>query len=82
MVALKVKRLIRKTKVESCELRLGEDEILALLRTSGIDVPPTAKVTFYVPGGGDYSNETLDVDRDNPVTVSWQYVEEKTDAQD
>lgn len=29
-----------------------------------------AEVTFRVPGGGDWSNARVDVDADNPVTIT------------
>lgn len=41
-----------------------------------IDIPENADVFIMVPGGGDWSNMRLDVDNDNPVTITWKEREE------
>lgn len=52
------------------EVRLNGSDIIDLLQSKGI-LPDdcTASVKFYVPGGGDYSNMSLDITNDDPVTV-------------
>lgn len=34
-------------------------------------VPPDAEVYVTIPGGGDYSNMDLDIDKDMPVKIRW-----------
>jgi hypothetical protein len=34
------------------------------------------QVTFDVPGGGDWSNETINVSTDHPITVTWTQTQE------
>ena len=34
-------------------------------------IPADAKVTVEIPGGGDWSNQTLNLDDVSGVTVSW-----------
>jgi len=51
-------------------------KFIKLLREAGFkNVPDDAKITITVPGGGDYSNMTLDID-DMPVTVKYTTEEE------
>ena len=55
---------------------VGRQEFVRLLREAGYaGVPDDAKITMQVPGGGDYSNMTLDID-DMPITVKYITVEE------
>lgn len=56
----------------SCTLKLDRATLLAMLAQ---DVPADARITFTVPRGGDYSGDRLNVDADNPITVSWVVVE-------
>lgn len=64
-------------------VRLNGKDIIFLLRqelkSQGVktDLPDNAEVEFHVPGGGDYSNCSLNVDDDNAVTVTWS---EKSDG--
>lgn len=39
-------------------------------RKYGIKIPKTAKVSYTVPGGGDWSHMDAPVDKKNPVTVT------------
>jgi hypothetical protein len=50
----------------------GED-IITLLKKQG-ELPETvnAKATFYVPGGGDWSHMTLEIDEENRITVTYE----------
>lgn len=61
---------VTSTKTTKKELVLTGDLIVSLLAPLG--VPQDARVVFDVPGGGDWSNTSLDVDEDNPVYVRWK----------
>ena len=37
-----------------------------------ITIPETAEVSFRVPGGGDWSNTTIEVDVDCPICIQWE----------
>ncbi len=53
----------------------GRDILQMLFKT----LPPDseAEVTFRVPGGGDWSNSTIEIDAECPITVT---VTEKTNS--
>jgi hypothetical protein len=42
-----------------------------LSETNGPVIPDNAQVTFTTPGGGNWSNMEIDVDKGTPVTISW-----------
>lgn len=46
-------------------------EIRELLKRIGYQVPATAQIYFTVPGGGDWSNTTVDITKENPITIEW-----------
>lgn len=52
-------------------VKLTAEDIISQLRARGIEVPlySTVKVYFTVPGGGDWSGENVDIDKDNPITI-------------
>lgn len=57
---------------ETTEIKLSGQDIIDLLRVSKPELfgdITTAKVTFRVPGGGDYSNMTLDIEESDPIHV-------------
>lgn len=43
------------------------------LKAQGVDslIPDNATVEVGVPGGGDWSNTSLDIDQRTPVTIGW-----------
>lgn len=51
-------------------LELDRPKLLTLLRQAGVTVPDNAGIFVQVPGGGDYSNCTLDID-DAPLQLHW-----------
>lgn len=69
------------TTTTTChELRLAGRDIIKLLGLSYDKVPDDAAVTVYVPGGGDWSNTTLDLsgkDPDTCVRVQWTTTKEE-----
>jgi hypothetical protein len=58
-------------------ISLGACEVLDVLRAVGHKVPATAKVTFSVPGGGDWSGSdvelasTEEANGDAVITIRW-----------
>lgn len=55
---------------------LDRPTLLALLRQAGHDVPDNAGIFVRVPGGGDWSNEQLDID-DAPIQIYYGTTEQK-----
>jgi hypothetical protein len=70
---MKLTKKVSVVTTERCVLKLDRDEIVRLLRHAGVNIPdgPDICVDFLVPGGGDWSNTTVDVDAEHPVTVAW-----------
>ena len=66
--------LVQKTQTTTTTrhtLELGGYVIVSMLREFGHDIPDGASVKVYVPGGGDWSNMSLDIDSRCPVIVEW-----------
>lgn len=42
---------------------------------NGVRLSGRISVTFDVPGGADWSNTTLEIDEEHPVTVTWTEVD-------
>lgn len=61
----------KKTKtITTTELTLdGADIEAMLIRANYIKKGTECSVTFHVPGGGDYCNQTLEIDDDCPIRV-------------
>ncbi len=55
---------------------LGREELYKLFEEAGIEVPKGAYIYINIPGGGDYSNMQLEVDKDCPLVVCYQTVTE------
>ena len=69
---------INKTKtIETrCEYRLDDIALKNLLSDYIQErIPDHASVTINIPGGGDYSNMTLDVTQKTPVVIKWKETE-------
>lgn len=75
MISNSTKRVVR---TESHELELNQADILELLRKAGHDIPEQAvlRVYFAVPGGGDWSNTDIDIDKNHPLRIEWKIVED------
>lgn len=58
------------------EMSLSRESLIKALQVCGVEVPKDASVTFTVPGGGDWSNCTIDVDREHPINIEWTVVED------
>ena len=64
-----VKRTV--TTTTKMTIKLTAQDILKLL---GYD---KGTVEFHVPGGGDWSNESIEIDSDNPLVVTCTDTETK-----
>lgn len=51
-------------------------DLLKALRALGYQIPDDADMFVQVPGGGDWSNTNLDIERDTNLHVRWTTVEE------
>lgn len=49
---------------------LTAEDILGLLKET-IKFPSDTEVFFHVPGGGDWSNEDVTIDREHPLRICW-----------
>lgn len=62
-------------KIVKHEATLDRTQLIHLMREAGYtNVPDDAKITMNVPGGGDYSNTTLDID-EMPIHIEYTTVE-------
>jgi hypothetical protein len=50
---------------------LDRKAIQRLLAQVMSGVPVDANIYIDIPGGGDWSNTSLDISSDNPVTIEW-----------
>ena len=75
-----MKEVVTTKVTKTHRLEMSGRNIISMLRSDGLDVPPNATVTFEVPTGGDYSGMTVDVNGDHPVTISWTTHEESTNG--
>lgn len=49
--------------------------ISAEMIRAAFGLPKDARVYFVVPGGGDWSNTDIDIDRNHPICVEWTHTE-------
>ncbi len=64
------------TVSRKCRIEITREHILSLCK-----MPPNAhsiQVSVYVPGGGDWSNTDLDIEKGCPVSVTFE-TREKTE---
>lgn len=68
----------RVTSVVTKDFRLEvpAKALIEALQAVGLAVPTDAEVYVQVPGGGDWSNTSLDIDDACPVVLTWQTKEE------
>jgi hypothetical protein len=71
-MSIKVRTTVLVEKRTTRTIEITGVHLLELLRAAGHDVPRTGtNVEFSVPGGGDWSNTSIDISEEHPVTVSW-----------
>lgn len=58
------------------QIKLDRQILLELIApyTDCGDIPQNAEIYIMVPGGGDWSNQKLDVNINDPIVISWQEV--------
>lgn len=66
-----VMKQVTKTVRTVNRVELDAQDIVSMLRAGKYDIPDNATVTVLVPGGGDWSNMTLDIGVDAPLAVEW-----------
>jgi hypothetical protein len=69
MIELKSNKVVSTKTTKS--FTINNTDMVRLLIEAGYYVPTKASVTVLVPGGGDWCNETLDIDSDTPIIVKW-----------
>lgn len=74
---VKISRQTEVTTLHRHAIKISGAQIIDLLRGGGFDVPDNAAVTVAVPGGGDWSNTTLDLNCDSTVQIAWEIREAK-----
>ena len=70
--------LSRTTRTETrVKLKMTGKELLELLRRDGQAIPKSGvDVSVRVPGGGDWSNTSLDIDDDTPIEITFTEITE------
>lgn len=61
----------------SVNMYLNQSDIIALLCTSGEEVPKNATVSFTIPSGDNWSGQTLELTDNYVINVEYKIVEEK-----
>jgi hypothetical protein len=73
-------RMIQIDKTATVETRrhaeIDRHKLIALLRQAGRNAPDNAGIFVQVPGGGDWTNSTLDID-DAPIQIFYSTTEQK-----
>ena len=75
MAKVKCAKAVKRTVESEFEINLTPAEIRQMLADQGHIIPASASIFIRVPGGGDWSNMDLDVDKDRPVIVRWKETE-------
>lgn len=73
---MKTNRVVCKT---SYEASIDPEELETLVRKH-FAVPADAKLRFRIPGGGDWSNQTVDTATFDAIELRWEVVTEETDG--
>lgn len=78
MIELKVTKKISTRR--QYRLEIDRSFIVNHIKDMGYILPRDAGIYVQVPGGGDYSNAQLDIDKDCPIIVTWatETIEEDT----
>jgi trans-2-enoyl-CoA reductase len=64
--------MIRETITERVCLELEKDDILIELSNLIPSGARNVEITVRVPGGGDWSNQTLDISEDSKLTIKYE----------
>lgn len=77
---MNISSVVQRTVVTTERLHqiiIDDTEIRELLRRAGYQIPAKAQIFFTVPGGGDWSNSSVDITREFPVTIEWTEIFEQ-----
>ena len=77
---MQAKKAVNTVTTRTFELQLNGRDIIDCVRQelkaqgghNIADLPDNAEVTFYVPGGGDWSNTSIDITDEYPIRISWK----------
>lgn len=69
MPAIEINTVVETTSRH--RVTVSGQEIVRLLKDSGVEIDDNATVTVQVPGGGDWSNMALDLDTETTVRIEW-----------
>lgn len=58
-------------------MEINRPFLIEMLEAQGHKIPAGADIYVQVPGGGDWSNTSLEVDHENPIIVTWTEIDEK-----
>jgi hypothetical protein len=65
-----MKKISHKTESVTTYQLTEKDLLEMLIDTGKIDRRDSVKIYFQVPGGGDYSNMTLNIDEGSPIVLT------------
>ncbi len=77
---MNINSVVQRTVVTTERLHqivIDDTEIRELLRRAGYQIPAKFQIFFTVPGGGDWSNSSVDITREYPVTIEWTEIFEQ-----
>jgi hypothetical protein len=67
----KAEVLVTKTVTRRCTVKVTGGDIIGWLK-GVIPKGGQARVTFFVPRGGDYSGMQLDINEESPIYIEWE----------
>jgi len=72
MSGIKITTVTRRT--EQFRIELTGSDIAQMLKKHPrfFGIPDDVTISFHVPGGGNWSNTSIDIDDGNPVYIEWQ----------
>jgi hypothetical protein len=73
---LKTKTVSIVTTRTDYQVDIDRERLIELLKREGVEIPKGADIYVQVPGGGDWSNMSLEIDKETPVVVKWTVVSE------
>ncbi len=76
---LKGSAQIKTATTKKLKYKLNAKNIINYLEREGVDIKSVdeAVIEFHVPGGGDWSNTSIDISDDDPIHVSLTCMEIK-----
>lgn len=75
MANISLKTQITQKTTRRIELT-NADLVYMVCKQLDLNIPELADVYVKVPGGGDWSNTSLEIDSDCPIIITWTTVQE------